>query len=377
MTAPSLTDVALNAGARIGRYFSLVSLLPSLFLSAWTVVLSAVGAWSGTPNPKGLVGALTAISLSGYAWILLATVTFALFLHPLQLGMTRLLEGYWGSSRVATVLLRLRIMHYRKQRARLNARRSRLDRQRERVLRKILIRNYLAELATSPDTAKDPLTMDSSEFRKELLKLLPHKKAHAASGAHAALDSIPHQLERYPASRRMMPTRLGNALRSAEDRIGTQYGLDAIRTAPHVALVAPELHSSYLQDTRQQMDTSIRLCVVALLAALETAAALLTDGWWLLAALAPHLLAWTAYRAAVAAAEQYMATVGTVLDLNRFKLYENLHLKLPVDVDEERENNVKLMRLLAGDDEVNLSYKHPAAGTPSAGDTPPTPPKTP
>ncbi|MFF1606910.1 hypothetical protein ACFVYA_03945 [Amycolatopsis sp. NPDC058278] len=72
-----------------------------------------------------------------------------------------------------------------------------------------------------------------------------------------------------------------------------------------------------------------------------------------------------------------MEMVRTVLDLNRFKFYENLHLEQPDDTDTERENNVKLMRLLAGDDEVNLSYEHPAAGTPSAGDTPPTPPKTP
>ncbi|SEC21883.1 hypothetical protein SAMN04489727_2990 [Amycolatopsis tolypomycina] len=373
MTTPSLTDVALNAGARIGRYFSLVSLLPALFLAAWSVVLVASGAWSGEPDPKKLADALTTVSFSGYAWILLATVTFALFLHPLQLGMTRLLEGYWGSSRVATVLLRVRITHYRKKRARLNARRKRLDRQRERVLRKILVRNYRTGLATDPDTVKDPATMEDSEFRKELLKLLPDKRAHAASGAHAALESIPHQLERYPASRRMMPTRLGNALRSAEDRIGTQYGLDAIRAAPHIALVAPELHLSYLQDTRQQMDTSIRLCVVALLATVESAAALLTDRWWLLATIAPYLLAWIAYRAAVAAADQYMATVGTVLDLNRFRLYESLHVKLPWDTEEERDNNLKLMHLIAGSD-VNLRYEHPGADT---GSTAPTPPRTP
>ncbi|MFJ1763981.1 hypothetical protein ACIOD2_26950 [Amycolatopsis sp. NPDC088138] len=375
MTAPSLADAALGTGARIGRYFSLVSVLPALFLSAWTVVLIASGAWSGAPDPKQLPSELGRIGLGGYAWILLATIVIALFLHPLQLGMTRVLEGYWGSSRIATILLRLRITHYRRKKAQLNKRQTRLDRQRERVLRRILVRNYLTEVANSPDTAKDPSAWNPEEFRREVLKLLPNKAAHAASGAHAALASIPHRLDRFPVASRMMPTRLGNALRSAEDRIGRQYGLDAIRTAPHIALLAPELHLSYLQDTRQQMDTSIRLCVVALLATLESVIALLTDRWWLLIALGPYLLTWIAYSAAVAGADEYMGMVRTVLDLNRFKLYEELHVKHPENSEEERKNNERLMELLNGKREF-VEYQAPA-GTPSTGAAPPTPPGTP
>ena len=173
-----------------------------------------------------------------------------------------------------------------------------------------------------------------------------------------------------------MPTRLGNALRSAEDNIGSQYGLDAILTAPHVALIAPAEHVSYLNDSRQQLDTSVRLCVVALIVTIETAGCLLSDGWWLLVVLAPYFLAWIAYRSSVAAADYYMAIVGTVLDLNRFKLYESLHLPLPPTAEEERRSNEKMMRFLGGEFE-HLRYKHPAAGTPSAGDTPPTPQETP
>ncbi|MFJ9778038.1 hypothetical protein ACIRSS_00550 [Amycolatopsis sp. NPDC101161] len=61
----------------------------------------------------------------------------------------------------------------------------------------------------------------------------------------------------------------------------------------------------------------------------------------------------------------------TVLDLNRFKLYESLHLKAPRSSKAERKNNAKLMNLLSGDEEVDLRYEHPAADTAAAPANPP------
>ncbi|MEV6624607.1 hypothetical protein AB0M83_26440 [Amycolatopsis sp. NPDC051106] len=376
MTSPSITDAALGTGARIGRYFSLVSMLPALFLTGWTVVLIGSGAWAGTPNLRRLGTNLSGISLGGYAWILLATAISALFLHPLQLGMTRVLEGYWGSSRLATILLRLRITHYRKKKSRLNRRQTQLDLRRQEVLTWVIVDKYLNDLATKPEKATNPFALNDADFRNAILKLLPSPKAHTASGFHAALAHVPHQMQRYPTARRMMPTRLGNALRSAEDRIGRQYGLDAIRTAPYITLVAPDKHVDHLHDARQQMDTSIRLCVVALVATLETVAAMLTDRWWLLTSLVPYGFTWIAYRAAVAGAGEYMETVRTIVDLNRFRLYEELHVKHPDSSDEERAANVGLMALLGGA-KISFPYRKPDFGDPDTDGVPPTSPGNP
>ncbi len=203
--------------------------------------------------------------------------------------------------------------------------------------------------------------------------MLASNRAHDLSGLQAALESIRYEKSRYPAIDRMMPTRLGNALRQAEDTIGKQYGLNAIRTAPHLTLVLPELDRNYLNDTRQQLDTSVKLCVVALLITIETIVCLFTDGWWLLVALGPYFLTYTAYRSAVAAADAYMAVFRTVLDLNRFKLYESLHVRLPMSTAYERRTNAKLMELLKGNEKVSVRYKHPATGTPTdtSSSTPP------
>ena len=64
-----------------------------------------------------MVHRLSGINLAGAVWLVLTTTMFALFLHPLQLGMTRLLEGYWGSSRLSQILLRRAITRHRKRRS--------------------------------------------------------------------------------------------------------------------------------------------------------------------------------------------------------------------------------------------------------------------
>jgi hypothetical protein len=354
MTAPSFAESTLTLGSRIGRYFGLVSMVPALFLMLWTVLLAVSGAWRGKPDP-GLIGPwIGSWSLTGVAWLLLASLATALFLHPLQFAMTQVLEGYWGYSRPARMLLRLRIGHHRR---RLRRAASAAQDLRELLAEKV------AEIASRP-----PGSLEAEDPSEP--EILESPAGDRLGGLVAAIEAAEHATGRYPDYfERVMPTRLGNALRAEEDRAGRQYGLDALVTAPHLSLVAADKHVQYLKDTRQQMDTSVRLCVVSLLGALEAAAALFSDGWWLLIALVPYALAYLAYRAAVAAADEYTTAMKTVIDLNRFTLYESLNVERPHDTREERRTNETLMQLLGGE-RVHLRYRKPAAA-------PPTPPGTP
>jgi hypothetical protein len=363
MSTPSFAESTLNLGSRIGRYFSLVSMVPALFLVLWSVILAASGAWQGKPDPGVIGSRVGSWSLASVAWLLLASLATAFFLHPLQFAMTQVLEGYWGYSRLARVLLQSRIRHHRR-----------------RLRRATLVAEDLREWLSEQAAA---ITSSKAQFREGRQQgrtgsdVPDSPDGDHLGGLLAAIDAAEHASGRYPDDfDRVMPTRLGNALRAEEDRAGRQYGLDAILTAPHFALVAADKHVQYLRDTRQQMDTSVRLCVVSVLGALETMACLITDGWWLLAALAPYSLAYLAYRAAVAAADEYTTAVKTVIDLNRFTLYEILNVERPLDTGEERKMNNKLMQLLDGDP-VNLRYRKPASGTPSTGASPPTPPGIP
>lgn len=341
MAAPSIADAALTAGGKVGKYFSIVTMVPTLFLVLWVYLLIRSDAWRDEPNFEALGVRLTEWSIPQVAWLLLATFVLALFLHPFQFATVQLLEGYWGSSAVALGAMRLRVARHRKRAQTLERRVNKLDAD---------IEESFAEHPSYPD-ARDDVTVD-----QRLDRYLDSPNANHLVSHVVARDALQTSYERYPEGRRILPTRLGNTLRRYEDAVGAQYGLDAITTAPHFSLVIPEPHLAYLRDSRQLLDTTVRLCFVSLLATLITVAALVTDGLWLLVALAPHTFAYLAYRAAIAAADEYGTAVATIIDLDRFALYEHLGLPRPRDTDEERRSNVQLMSLLRWERTEVLRY---------------------
>ena len=356
MTAPSFANSTLTVGNRIGRYFSIVSMLPALFLVLWTYALIASGAWRNAPDLKSLMARTSHWSLTGVAWLVVATLLVALFLHPLQFAMTQLLEGYWGNSPVAISAMKLRIVHYRKRQRQLikqiGQRRIALQEQYDRLF---------ASDSKPQGTARegdDPYERNEEVRKRNKEISLPQSKHGDPLMVHVvSIDAADKRLQRYPEERsRVMPTRLGNALRRFEDTAGSQYGLNAILTAPHFSLIAPDQHTQYLRDSRQQMDTTISLCTVSFLATIIAVVFLLTDGLWLLVSLVPYALAYIAYRAAVEAADEYATAVTTVIDLDRFQLYESLRINAPRNTKEERAANMQLMTLLGGDRSVNVRY---------------------
>ncbi|MGK3207428.1 hypothetical protein [Amycolatopsis sp. MEPSY49] len=360
MTAPSLAESAFAMGSRIGRYFGIVSMLPALFLVLWSAALIAAGAWTGGPQLKQLGSDFGQLTLAKVAWILLLSLVTGLFLHPLQFAMTQVLEGYWGHSKVARTLALVKIDRYRKKQRELENRRENVSSQ----LREI-VDARLESMGEGSPNSWDPVT-----YEKKRRSLLNSRRANDLTAWVLALDALGYATERFPDPARLMPTRLGNALRREEDRAGRQYGLDAVVTAPHFALIADERHVQYLRDARQQLDTSVRLCVVSALATLETVACLVTDGWWLFIGLATYGLTYLAYRASVSAADEYTTALRTLIDLNRFKFYESLRIRHPRSSAEERSTNTRLMDLLRGKRE-DLSYQPPTAANPPPAATPP------
>jgi hypothetical protein len=348
MAGPSFTDAALSAGSKIGRYFSIVTLVPSLLLTLWVYALFASDAWRHEPHLDQLLERLGDWSLAGVSWVILAALLVGLFIHPLQFPTVQLLEGYWGSSLIARGAMRLRIGHYRR---------------RARHIKHLMgtHQDALDEAFETWHGAKASKQLDEEDRAEAMSRFLNASMADHAIVHAIAIDAFKKSLKRYPEARRVLPTRLGNALRSVEDTAGRQYGLDVILTAPHFALVASEAHVAYVDDSQEEFDTAVRLCSVSLIATVITVPAVLSDGLWLLIALIPYALAWIAYRAAVSAADEYMTAVSTVMDLNRFALYKQLGLPQPRDTAEERDTNKRLMALLEYDGDVDVTYARDAA----------------
>jgi hypothetical protein len=134
---------------------------------------------------------------------------------------------------------------------------------------------------------------------------------------------------------------------------------------PRLLLISDEKHTTYVRAQRTNLDLAVRTSVTALLATVATIVFMWPHGWWLLLSLAPYALAFAAYLGAVRAAYDYGLAFSTLIDLNRFTLYEKLHLKLPETYGAERAQNRTLMTLLRSfvdeDDEpdAGFRYEHP------------------
>lgn len=341
MASSAISDAALSVGNKVGRYFGLTSMLPALLLILWVYALANSGPIAGPIDADRLGSAFSDWSAAKVGWLVLATLVTALLLHPLQFATTQLLEGYWGPGRIGLWAATLRSRRHRRRLTVLSEREEAYDDAlNEFTERQLQIRESDSEM--NIETREVELSSSAGEA------VFGHVIAHAAVVRAKGVYPVDEH--------RVMPTRLGNALRRPEDLAGHQYGLQAILIAPHLGLASSPTHIGYIDDSRQAMDLSIRLCSLALLATVLTVVRLLTEGWWLLIATLPYLFAYVSYLGAVEAAREYGSAVATVLDLNRFTLYKALNLRLPRDTTDERRINANLSRLLQGDATAVVDY---------------------
>ncbi|SDC50391.1 hypothetical protein SAMN05444679_103232 [Variovorax sp. CF079] len=306
-------DGLIDSGLReVGPRLSLVGLLPNLALFGLIASLLASGAPQAAPDVAKLWAAAKDPGGGEALLLVAALLALALVLHPLQLSLVRLLEGYWGNAPGARDLARL-----------ATARQARR--------RDALVKALGYEGGGQPDA--------------------PTRQRMQASAA--AL------MQRYPSADRLMPTALGNVLRAAEDRPQRAYGLDGVVIWPRLFPLLPESMRSLLGDARNQMDVTLRFAAVFFLAALVCGALLWRHPPWLGLALISLVLAWLSYRAGVQAAIAYGNVVEVAFDLYRFSLYPALHLALPNDLDSERKLNAEVSAFLRQRVMPSYAYTHP------------------
>jgi hypothetical protein len=114
-----------------------------------------------------------------------------------------------------------------------------------------------------------------------------------------------------------------------------------------------------VNDQRSNLDLAVRLSLVSVIAFALSLILLWKYGLWLLAALVPYSLALLSYRGAVIAAAAYGQAFSAIIALNRFALYERLHLPLPQSMREEQHRNATLSSVLEFKGGKSLNYKHP------------------
>lgn len=138
-------------------------------------------------------------------------------------------------------------------------------------------------------------------------------------------------LHNLPANTDLMPTLLGNILRTAERRPLEKYGLDAIICWSRLWLLLPEAAKKDLQDARTDLNNAARLWLWSILFLVWAA----LGAWWAIPlGILSALFAY--YNWAIAAATTYGDLIEASFDLHRQLLYQALGWKKPDDPNEER-----------------------------------------
>lgn len=317
-----------GVGSAIGRYFSLVSFIPSFLLVGFTFALMQSGAWNGDGAPDWIRAGDAFTHLGDLATLILISIALGVVIHPIQFSLVQFFEGYWGAGKLAQRARAARILHH------------------HRRFNRLQDQGGEAEVLLEEEKSKESLNLNG---RVRLVSLR---------------DENYRLVRSYPAvghEDQIMPTRLGNVLRRHERLAGHQYKLDAVQVIRHVAFVAPKEHVDYLNDQRELLDLSVRMCVTSITAACIAIAFLWHHGPWLAIALVPYCIAYMSYRGAVVVAHEYGAAVCTLIDLDRFALYDYLRLPRPKNTVSERLANDALTQLLNHNPTVDLEYEYRSA----------------
>jgi len=319
-----IVDVGSGAAQTIGRYFSVISVVPSSLYVTFVYVLVTSGSWQHAPDWTRAFRSLEQLGGGGIAFLAFLSIALGVVIHPSQFAIVQFFEGYWGTARPAQYLRSQRILRYQRLCDFLEQEQVQLN-------------DKISGLDVSAHAARTPLRSRIAE-------------------AERVRNSFPMALED------VMPTRLGNVLRHAEYQAGSQYSLDALQVVPHLLLIAPQGHIDYVNDQRTQLDLAVRMTFISGLACVTAVLFLWPRNIWVLIAVIPYVLAYLSYRGSVIAAGHYGSALDTLINLNRFELYKQLHIKLPDDTDEERATNNKLANLLNFAPWEVVSYEHPPGG---------------
>lgn len=151
------------------------------------------------------------------------------------------------------------------------------------------------------------------------LQSLSSRAFHGSLDDPGRLADVEARLHDLPAAGSLMPTRLGNILRAAEERPRVRYGLDPIVCWPHLWLVLDTDARQELAQARKDLDQAAQGWLWCLVFVAWTWVA-----WW---AAAVTVVGCTViyYGAILPRGRVYGALLQAAFDLHRRRLYEGLN----------------------------------------------------
>jgi hypothetical protein len=183
----------------------------------------------------------------------------------------------------------------------------------------------------------------------------------AAWGRHAAAA---HVLEKeklpkedtfylYPEDADVLPTRLGNVLRSAEKYSYNRYAADTVLLWTRLGHLFPPTflanHTGYLASLEFLSVLTVGLSALSAASALTLAVTGHGALIFIIVLLGGHLFAYLAYLSAIQAAAQYGETLRAAFDLYRTELLVRMRLGVPSSLADEKARWQTLKAFMEGD----------------------------
>src|SRR6185437_1105926 len=98
----------------IGRYFSVVSFIPSSLYVLFVYLLIASGSWRHQPDWNQAFMSLGHLGVDGIALLTFVSVGLGIFIHPIQFAIVQFFEGYWGTRSFPQAIRHQRIVRYQR-----------------------------------------------------------------------------------------------------------------------------------------------------------------------------------------------------------------------------------------------------------------------
>lgn len=350
-----------SSSASFGRVL-IVGLLPSSVPIVFGWMLLRAHSFSGASDWSRLVPPDLRTDLLQVLIALVVITLLTVLVQPFQLRMVRLLEGYWDSWWLTAQVAPLFVEYQTRKKDLLI---ERIDHLRERL-------NLLAK-APPPTTLQEQKKRQRDRARMEA----------ARRRAKLRLQRFPRPTDTTDPETPLLPTALGNALRTGETSAGERYGLNTLFSWPRLYPLLSDRLTAAQSAARDSLDAAATLCI-SFFAVFVVAVAGLADepkAYWI-PALA-FVLCCLSYVGSIAAAAMFTTHVRVAYDLHRFDLLKAMHHELPKTAADEYSQFEELSRFfimesshtaadgLAASELADRVYEHPAEPAKPAASPPP------
>lgn len=169
--------------------------------------------------------------------------------------------------------------------------------------------------------------------------------------AHARYQVVNFKLVHYPSIDFIKPTMVGNIFSYGDEYCRCRYGIPLGMIYPRLQAVVPEAYKSLIDDEKVYMDFTFNLFILLMASAIVTffvqlqSMSLMEPVSWmfpLALSLILFLTSYLAYQLVVASMGSYMALLISSVDLYRLKLLQAFSIKMPNNMQAERETWKKI-----------------------------------